>query len=178
MAANVSASRPSRLPIDPLQTPTASPKLPRFDSLFFAPRNNASAAPAVGYISCLPEAFSKAGPKGVSLATHAQSKSMRILKVVVFPQKVKRSNVRGWACRYFTHYGISLTHASMLALVPPIAGIMVASVAGPAATAQIRAGKDITAVRHPLHPLYTPSTPSSTMGRHASIRCTNLKPGP
>jgi len=52
-----------------------------------------------------------------------------------------------WLPTYFTHYGISLTHASMLALVPPIAGIMVAGFAGPAATAQIRAGRDITTVR-------------------------------
>eukprot|EP00238_Polyblepharides_amylifera_P003946 CAMPEP_0196589000 /NCGR_PEP_ID=MMETSP1081-20130531/62360_1 /TAXON_ID=36882 /ORGANISM="Pyramimonas amylifera, Strain CCMP720" /LENGTH=427 /DNA_ID=CAMNT_0041911669 /DNA_START=250 /DNA_END=1533 /DNA_ORIENTATION=- len=53
-----------------------------------------------------------------------------------------------WLPTYFTKgFGIPLSASSMLALVPPLLGILVAGAAGRMATQQIQAGQNVTQVR-------------------------------
>ena len=78
----------------------------------------------------------------------ANSDPIKALAFVHFVGNWGTHVVLAWLPTYFTEeVGLSLTNASLLTLLPPVANIAVGTIAGPTADRLIQRGTDLTLVR-------------------------------
>ena len=91
--------------------------------------------------------------------------SVRALMYVHYCQNWGFYVLLAWLPTYFTdELGVTLTNASLLTLLPPLANVAMASVSGPTADKLIRTGMDITRVRKTMQAVafLGPATAMST----------------